>query len=348
MHAATRLGRPEVMRLRRVDCAGPGIIRKRRGKGFTYQWSDGRTVTEPDVLARIRALVLPPAWENVWICPWPNGHIQAIGTDAAGRRQYRYHDVWRVQRDRDKHDRVLVVAQRLPVARELAAEHLALRGYPRERVLAAAFKLLDLGFLRIGGEEYADENSSYGLATLHREHVTLHRGAIVFDYPAKSGKRQIHQLVDDDLRAVVRGLLRRTDHSPELLAYQERGQWRDVRSDDVNAYLREVFGVDVTAKDFRTWHATVLMAVALAVSRGVANSPSKRKRAVARAYQEVADYLGNTPAVARASYVDPRLIDLYDDGATVLPALERAAVETDDESPYLHGTVERAVLRLLS
>jgi DNA topoisomerase-1 len=336
------------MRLRRVDCAGPGIIRKRRGRGFTYQWSDGRTVTEPEVLARIRGLVLPPAWQDVWICPWPNGHIQAIGTDAAGRRQYRYHNAWREQRDRDKHDRVLVVAQRLPVARQRAGEQLTLRGYPRERVLAAAFRLLDLGFLRVGGEEYADENSSYGLATLRREHVALRRGAIVFDYPAKSGKQQVLQLVDNDLRAVVLGLLRRKDDSPELLAYQERGRWRDVRSDDVNAYLREIFGVDVTAKDFRTWHATVLMAVALAVSREVANSPSKRKRAVARAYHEVAEYLGNTPAVARASYVDPRLIDLYDDGATVLPALVRAAGEPDDESPYLHGTVERAVLRLLA
>jgi DNA topoisomerase IB len=335
-------------RLRRVDCAGQGIVRKRRGKGFTYQWSDGRTVTEPEVLARIEALVLPPAWQDVWICPWPNGHIQALGTDAAGRRQYRYHDMWRKQRDRDKHDRVLVVAQRLPAARERAAEHLALRGYPRERVLAAAFKLLDLGFLRIGGEEYADDNGSFGLATLRREHVTLSKGAIIFDYPAKSGKQRIQQLVDDDLRAVVQGLLRRKDGSPELLAYKERGRWRDVRSDDVNTYLREIFGVDVTAKDFRTWHATVFMAVALAVSRGVADSPSKRKRAVARAYREVGDYLGNTPAVAKASYVDPRLIDLYDDGATVLPALERAAGETDDESPYLHGTVERAVLRLLS
>jgi DNA topoisomerase-1 len=335
-------------RLRRVDCAGPGIVRKRRGRGFTYQWTDGRPVTEPEVLTRIQSLVLPPAWQDVWICPWPNGHIQALGTDAAGRRQYRYHDSWREQRDRDKHDRVLVVAQRLPAARERAAEHLAQRGYPRERVLAAAFKLLDLGFLRVGGEEYADEHGSYGLATLRREHVTLSQAAIVFDYPAKSGKQRIQQLIDDDVRAVVKGLLRRKDDSPELLAYRVRGGWRDVRSDDVNIYLREVFGVDVTAKDFRTWHATVLMAVALAVSRGVADSPSKRKRAVARAYQEVAEYLGNTPAVARASYVDPRLIDLYDDGATVLPALERAVRVTDDDSPYLHGTVERAVLRLLA
>ena len=334
-------------RLRRVDCAGAGIVRKRRGRGFTYQWPDGRPVTEPDVLARIRDLVLPPAWRDVWICPVPNGHIQAVGTDAAGRRQYRYHDHWRVLRDRAKHDQVLVVARRLPQARAAVAEHVRLPGYPRERVLAAAFQLLDLGFFRIGGEQYADENGSYGLATIRREHVSLAGGAVVFDYPAKNGKQRIQHLADDDLRAVVRGLLRRRDGQPELLAYKRGRHWADIRSDDINAYLREVIGVDATAKDFRTWHATVLMAVALAVSREVANSPGKRKRAVARAYQEVAEYLGNTPAVARASYVDPRIVDLYDEGSTVMAALERATRD-GGEGPFLHGAVERAVLRLLT
>jgi len=335
-------------RLRRVDCAGPGIVRKRRGRGFTYQWADGRTVTQPDVLARIHDLVLPPAWEDVWICPWPNGHIQALGTDVAGRRQYRYHDRWREQRDRAKHDRALLVARRLPRARVTVAEHLVLPGYPRERVLAAAFRLLDLGFFRIGSEQYADENGSYGLATMRREHVSIDGGTVVFDYPAKNGKQRIQHLADDDLRAVVRGLLRRRNDLPELLAYKRGGRWSDLRSDDVNDYLREVFGADATAKDFRTWHATVLMAVALAVSREVADSPGKRKRAVARAYGEVADYLGNTPAVARASYVDPRIVDLYDDGRTVLGALARAGRDDSAEGPFLHGAVERAVLRLLS
>lgn len=335
-------------RLRRVDCAGPGIVRKPRGRGFTYEWSDGSPVTDPDVLARIRALVLPPAWRNVWICPWPNGHIQALGTDAAGRRQYRYHDAWREQRDRDKHDRVLVVARRLPTARRLAAEHLALRDYPRERVLAAAFRLLDLGFFRIGGEEYAEENNSFGLATIRREHVRLERGAVVFDYPAKSGKQRVQQLADEEVRSVVLGLLRRKDDSAELLAHKTSGRWHDVRSDEINAYLRELFGVEATAKDFRTWHATVLMAVALAVSREVADSPAKRRRAVARAYREVAEYLDNSAAVARKSYVDPRLVDLYDAGLTVLPAVEQAARQAGGQGPYLHGTVERAVLKLLS
>jgi len=334
-------------RLRRVDCAGPGIVRKRRGRGFTYQWEDGRTVTEPDVLARIHDLVLPPAWRDVWICPVANGHIQAVGTDAAGRRQYRYHDRWRVLRDRAKHDQVLLVARRLPRARAAVAEHLVLPGYPRERVLAAAFQLLDLGFFRIGSEQYADENGSYGLATIRREHVSLHRDAVVFDYPAKNGKQRIQHLADEDLRAVVKGLLSRRDDQPELLAYKRGRRWTDVRSDDINAYLREILGIDATAKDFRTWHATVLMAVALAVSREVADSPGKRRRAVARAYREVAEYLGNTPAVARASYVDPRIVDLYDEGSTVLRALEQAGRD-GGEGPFLHGAVERAVLRLLS
>jgi DNA topoisomerase IB len=239
------------------------------------------------------------------------------------------------------------VARRLPRARAAVAEHLVLPGYPRERVLAAAFQLLDLGFFRIGGEQYADENGSYGLATIRREHVSLIGGAVVFDYPAKNGKRRIQHLADEDLRAVVKGLLRRRDDQPELLAYKRGRQWTDVRSDDINAYLREVIGVDATAKDFRTWHATVLMAVALAVSREVADSPGKRRRAVARAYHEVAEYLGNTPAVARASYVDPRIVDLYDGGSTVLRALEQAGSD-GGEGPFLHGAVERAVLRLLS
>jgi DNA topoisomerase-1 len=337
-----------VPRLRRIDCAAtPGILRRRRGRSFSYTWPDGRPVTEPEVLERIRALVLPPAWTEVWICPYPNGHIQALGTDAAGRRQYRYHDAWRVQRDAEKHDRVLDVAERLPAAREIVRGHLARRGYPRERVLAAAFALLDLGFFRIGSEQYAEDNGSYGLATIRREHVSVTRSAVSFDYPAKSGKQREQSIVDDEVRRVVLGLLRRRDPSPELLAYQIDGSWRDVRSEDVNAYLREVLGTEATAKDFRTWHATVLMAVALAVSRAVADTEGKRKRAVARAYREVADYLGNTPAVARASYIDPRIVDLYVSGVTVAGALERAARDGEADGPILHGTVERAVLDLL-
>ena len=334
-------------RLRRVDCASPGIRRRRRGRGFSYAWDDGTPVDDPETLNRIRGLVLPPAWTDVWICPYANGHIQATGTDVAGRRQYRYHDAWRAQRDAEKHDRVLDFAERLPAVREVVRARLAGSGYSRERVLAAAFALLDLGFFRVGGEQYAEDNGSFGLATIRRDHVTVTRTAVVFDYPAKSGKQREQSIVDDDVRAVVAGLKRRRDPSPELLAYKVGRQWRDVRSDDVNEHLRELFDAEVTAKDFRTWHASVLMAVALAVSREAAVTESRRKRAVARAFREVADYLGNTPAVARASYVDPRVVDLYDDGVTIARALGRAARDGEADRPILHGTVERAVLRML-
>jgi DNA topoisomerase I len=337
-----------VPRLRRADLSQAGIIRRRRGRGFNYLWADGRPVTEPDVLARIESLVLPPAWTDVWICPWPNGHIQAVGTDSAGRRQYRYHDAWRVQRDQMKFDRVLSVAQLLPAAREKASVALAARGLGQERVLAAAFRLLDLGFFRVGGEEYADDNGSYGLATMRREHVSFEGRSVIFEYPAKSGKQRVQSLVDDDVRKVVRALVNRPDSSPELLGYRDRTGWRDVTSADINSYLRELVGADVSAKDFRTWHATVLMAVALAVSEQVPKSPSARSRAKARAYREVADYLGNTPAVARKSYVDPRVVDRYDSGETIARTLLRVAADPDGATPILHGEVEAAVLRLLS
>lgn len=336
-------------RLRRADLSEAGIIRRRRGRGFSYIWAaEGRPVTEPEVLARIEALVIPPAWTDVWICPWPNGHIQAVGTDAAGRRQYRYHDAWRVQRDQMKFDRVLSIARLFPAAREKAAVALATKGLNKDRVLAAAFRLLDLGFFRVGGEEYADDNGSYGLATLRREHVSFEGRLVIFEYPAKSGKQRVQSIVDDDVRKVVRALVNRRDTSPEVLGYRTHTGWRDVTSADINSYLRELVGTDVSAKDFRTWHATVLMAVALAVSEQVPKSPSARSRAKARAYREVADYLGNTPAVARKSYVDPRVVDRYDDGETIARTLIQVAANPNGANPILHGEVEAAVLRLLS
>jgi DNA topoisomerase I len=336
-----------VARLRRVDCAGPGIERLRRGRGFSYRWADGETVRDEATLARITALVIPPAWTDVWICPLPNGHIQAVGTDAAGRRQYRYHDDWRVQRDAEKHRRVLTFARRLPAAREQVALDLLERGLTRRRVLAAAFRLLDLGFFRIGGESYAEENGSYGLATMRRRHVTVTGDLVVFDYTAKSGKHRVQGIVDDNVRKVVRSLLDRDDPSKELLAYKDRDGWHDVTSADINAYLRDVLGEDVSAKDFRTWHATVLTAVGLAVSTRAPTSESARKRAVRRVVTEVSEYLGNTPTVCRSSYIDPRVIDLYDDGSTIAGALERLGAEADFGQPATHGQVEAAVLRLL-
>jgi DNA topoisomerase IB len=304
-------------------------------------------VTEPDVLARIAQLAIPPAWQDVWICPLPQGHIQALGTDAAGRRQYRYHDEWRLQRDAAKHDRVLAVARRLPAARAQVHEHLAQRGLTRQRVLATAFRLLDLGFFRVGGESYAEENGTYGLATMRREHVTVRGDLVVFDYIAKGAKHRVQSLVDPSVSKVLRALLARDGGGEELLAYKDRGQWRDITSADINAYLREVVGAEVSAKDFRTWHATVLTAVGLAVSSGAPPSPTARRRAVRRVVTEVADYLGNTPTVCRSSYIDPRVIDLYEDGVTVWRALERLGADADFGQPATHGHIEAAVLRML-
>jgi DNA topoisomerase-1 len=336
-----------VPRLRRSDCRGPGIRRRRRGRGFAYVYDDGSPVTEDDVLERVKGLVLPPAWQDVWICPWPNGHIQATGTDAAGRRQYRYHDDWRIQRDAAKHERVLEVAARLPRARRTVEAHLSQRGFTQDRVLATAFRLLDLGFFRVGSEEYAEENNTYGLATIRREHVTVHRDTVTFDYTAKGNKHRLQSVVDPAVLKVVRGLLARDDDHPELLAYRRGRAWVDVKSGDINDYLRQVVSRDITAKDFRTWHATVLMSVALAVSEYAAVSESARKRAVTRAVKEVSDYLGNTPAVCRKSYIDPRVIDLYEDGITILPSLEKLGDGWAFGQPATHGAVEAAVLKLL-
>jgi DNA topoisomerase-1 len=336
-------------RLRRVDPSMPGIRRRRCGRGFAYTDAAGARVTDPETLARIRALVLPPAWEDVWICPWPNGHIQALGTDARGRRQYRYHDRWRLRRDQEKFDRMLDFARALPRLRRTCCRHLALDGLPRERVLACAVRLLDLGFFRIGTEDYAEENGSFGLATMRKEHVTVGRGDLVtFDYPAKAGKQRLQRIVDPDVAEVIRALKRRRGGGPELLAWRTaNGQWCDVRAADVNAYLKECTGTDFSAKDFRTWHATVLAAVALAVSVEAPRSPTGRKRAVARAGQEVAHYLGNTPAVCRASYIDPRVVDRFRAGVTVAGALHRLGGDTAFGRLSTQGAVERAVLDLL-
>jgi DNA topoisomerase IB len=327
------------MRLRRADPARPGWTRRRRGKGFSYHDERGRPITDPDDVGRIRALVIPPAWTDVWISPDPRGHIQAVGTDAAGRRQYRYHDVWRSKRDAAKFDHVLDIAAQLPELRERVEEDLNARGYRRNRVLAAAVRLLEDGLFRIGGESYATVDASgeatYGLATLRRDHVTVRGSTIEFRYPAKGGIERAQRIADPQLAAVVRGLLRRDDDAVELLAFREGPDWRDVRSADINTYLKETTGCEISAKDFRTWHATVLAAVLLAGAP--AGSATARKRSVARAMREVADYLGNTPTVARNSYVDPRVVDLFNAGTTV-------------EVPGGTGkrvAAERAVLRLL-
>ncbi|MDQ3569451.1 MAG: DNA topoisomerase IB [Actinomycetota bacterium] len=332
-------------RLRRVDCSSPGIVRRRAGRGFVYL-RDGERITDTEVLDRILGLAIPPAWTDVWICPLPTGHIQAVGTDAAGRKQYRYHDAWRARRDQEKFDHMLDFARALPTLRSVLVEQLASDQMDRERVLACATRLLDIGFFRIGTEGYAEHNQSYGLATIEKRHVRLADGAVTFDYQAKSGQRRLHALVDPEVYAVVEALKRRRGGGPELLAYRSGRRWADVRSPDINAYIKDVTGDEYTAKDFRTWNATVLAAVALAVANE-ATSPTARKRAITRAFKEVAHYLGNTPAVSRSSYVDPRLVDRYRAGVTIAHEFPRLGEGAALGQLPFQGPVEQAVVELL-
>jgi DNA topoisomerase I len=336
-------------RLRRADCSGPGIRRRRRGRGFGYLDEDGNRIDDPEVLERIAGLAIPPAWEDVWICPYPNGHLQATGTDAAGRKQYRYHDAWRLRRDREKFDDMVRFAHALPALRRRVASDLGDCAMPDRRcVLAAAVRLLEVGFFRIGSEEYATENDSYGLATLRKEHLRIEDGVMVFDYPAKGGQRRRLGIVDDRVAPILDRVRRRRGGGTELLAYKERRRWHDVRSEDINAYLKDATGGDFSSKDFRTWNATALAAVALAVSGASAGSRRGRRLAVKRAIEEVAGYLGNTPAVCRASYIDPRVLDAYDAGLTIRPALERVAGRVrPGELPIHQPELERAVLALI-
>jgi DNA topoisomerase I len=347
-----RGGEKSAVRLQRVEPHGPGYTRRRRGRGFSYHDEDGAQITDPATLQRIRALAVPPAWRDVWICPLPGGHIQAVGTDDAGRRQYLYHEEWRRRRDAAKHDRVLRLGRRLPAVRAQIREDLNGRGLGCERVLAAALRMLDIGAFRVGGNEYApepgEEEGTFGLATLRREHVRLRRGAIELRYPAKGGIDQAMTLRDPALHPVVRALLRRDGGGEDLLAYRNGRGWHDVCAEDINARLKELAGDEFSAKDLRTWNATLLAAVALA--QGAAGGIPTSKRGLARtinaALDEVAEHLGNTRAVARASYVDPRVLQHYTEGRTILAAVRRAG--TDDlVDEDIRAPLERALLRLL-
>jgi DNA topoisomerase IB len=300
-------------------------------------------------VTRLAALRVPPAWRNVWICSDPLGHLQATGIDDAGRKQYLYHEQWRRRRDQQKFDEMLDFARALPRLRRRVAGDLEEVATPpgRDTALACAVRLLDRGFFRIGGEGYAEDNGSYGLATLHRSHVTISGDEAEFEYPAKGGQERIQVIRDADVIPVLRSLKRRRSPDPELLAYKEGRRWADVRSDDVNAYIKEATGGEFSAKDFRTWHATVLAAIALAQDGGRPESKTAVKRKVNDAVKGVAAFLGNTPAVCRRSYIDPRVIDRFHDGATIETSAKRVGDGDGTLDSRSRAAIERAVIRLI-
>ena len=329
--------------LKRVRPTMPGISRRRQGRGFAYTHANGQPVKDAETVARIHGLAIPPAWTYVWICPDERGHLQAVGTDQAGRKQYLYHEDWRVRRDRQKFERVLRLAERLPRVRRVCDRDLASPGLTRERVLAGAVRLLDLGFFRIGSEAYTEENGSYGLATLRRSHVRVSGDEVRFDFRAKGGLRRVQTIRDRSLARLVGSLLRRRGGGQELLAYRDGKGWRDVRSEDINAYLKDLAAEEISSKDFRTWHATVLTAAMLASEEEGLTSVASRKRVVSTIIKEVAASLGNTPAVCRASYVDPRVIDRFLNGETI--PVPRGRDLTDDR---IRASIEASVLDLLA
>jgi DNA topoisomerase IB len=330
-------------RLHRVDPSAPGIVRQRRGRGFSYEDARGRPVRDGEVLERIRDLAVPPAWTDVWICADPEGHLQATGTDAAGRRQYLYHPAWRARQDTLKFRRIERFAGALPEMRREIERDLTVEGVPKRRVMSAAVRLLDRATFRVGSEAYTDRNGSFGLATIRKSHVRIEGSTLLFDYVAKSGVRRVHAIEDQVLTPLVEHLKLRRGGGHELLAYQEHGRWRDVRSSDINEYLKQLLGEEHSSKDFRTWHATVLAAVDIAAAQIAEDGSTSRRRLVTATVGRVAEHLGNTPAVCRASYIDPRVFDRFLEGRTIAPAL--GGPVTDDDAA--REAVERAVLDLL-
>jgi DNA topoisomerase-1 len=330
--------------LRYVTDAEPGISRRRAGRGFSYIGPDGARITDKRKLAWIRSLAIPPAWTDVWICTSSRGHLQATGRDARGRKQYRYHPDWRRIRDDAKYERMLAFGQALPRIRRRVGRDLRRRGLPRERVLAAVVLLLEKTLARVGNEEYAQANRSFGLTTLRDRHAQVGSARIRFRFKGKGGKISDVKLSDERLARIVA----KCQDLPgqELFAYlDDTGEARSVGSSDVNDYLRQISGRDFTAKDFRTWAGTVLAAWALREFEQV-DSQAQAKRNVVRAVERVAELLGNTPAVSRKSYVHPGVIDAYLDGDVVREAREAADEVLSRDLPDL-APQEAAVLALL-
>ena len=329
--------------LRYTTDARPGIARRRSGTGFSYRDPEGRTIRDREVIGRVRALAIPPAWTDVWICPWPNGHLQASGRDARGRKQYRYHARWHQRRGTDKFDRILEFSEALPRLRRRCDEDLGRRGLPREKVLAAVVRLLELTLIRVGNDEYARLNRSFGLTTLQDRHARIEGSALRFRFRGKSGQSHEVGLRDRRLAALVR----RCQELPGQELFQfvdDAGEVRDIASDDVNAYIREASGGDFTAKDFRTWAGTVLAYRALrALQPGEGEREAKRN--VVEAIRQTADSLGNTPAVARGSYVHPAVLDAYLAGS--IPGALVQAAEEQSTPPTVATPREEAAVRAL-
>jgi DNA topoisomerase-1 len=311
--------------LRYVLDTQPGITRKKAGKGWSYAMPDGAVVRDRAVLRRIRSLVIPPAWENVWICPLENGHIQATGRDARGRKQYRYHPRWREVRDETKYDKTIAFAEALPKIRAKTEEHLALRGLPREKVLATVVRLLEVTLIRVGNAEYARTNQSFGLTTMQDGHVDFDGPVIRFRFRGKSGKDHDIDIRDRRLAKIVRQC--QAIDGEDLFQYvDDAGQGQKIESGDVNAYLKEIAGQEFTAKDFRTWAGTVLAAKALQELEQFDNATQAKKNVV-QAIRDVAERLGNTPTVCRKCYVHPAILDAYLDGNLVHTLRKRADEE---------------------
>lgn len=334
----------ETAGLRYVTDARPGIRRRKSGKGFTYTRADGSKLTERDVLRRIKALAIPPAWNDVWICPFADGHVQATGRDAKGRKQYRYHPRFREVRESTKYEHVVAFAEALPVIRAKVREHMALRGLPREKVLATVVHLLETTLIRVGNDDYARQNNSYGLTTLKTRHVAVNGSEVRFRFTGKSGKQWSLRVRDRRIAKIIRECQELPGQ--ELLQYLDQdGKPQDVTSSDVNAYLQEITGNDITAKDFRTWAGTVLAAMALNELKSF-DSAAQAKRNLRTAIENVAARLGNTPTICRKCYVHPDVLSSYMDGQLVLEIKQAVENELRDTLSELQPE-EAAVLAML-
>jgi DNA topoisomerase-1 len=304
-----------VTRLRRSDPSGPGYARRGSAKGPAYEDEAGNRIVDERELERIRSLVIPPAWQDVWISPDARGHIQAVGTDAAGRRQYLYHESWRIHQDRIKFDRAAQLAETLPGARRKVTMDLRQEGFGRDRILAAAFRIIDLGSLRIGSEEYLHANGSRGLTTLLCRHAAIDGDRVTVTFPAKSAQKWSSTIEDADLAELLAEIVALRGPRSRLLSWKD-GTWHTIRPASLNEYIQRQTGGEFTAKDFRTLHGTIVAAKALA-ELGLADRESQRTKRVAAAVAEAADALGNTPTIARNSYIDPRVFDRYRAGEVI-------------------------------